>query len=446
LYKPALILTASLVLAFLSSTANAVDLMEIYRHAKDSDPVYKQSIATYQATIEAKPQARAQLLPLIRFEANIGRHNQDITQPGFLGNILTRTETFASRGYTLDLTQPIFRYDRFLSVHLADSQIEQAMAQMDAAHQDLMVRTAQGYFNVLAANDDLAFARAEKTALDRQLDQSKQLFEAGMVAITDVQEAQSGYDRAVANEIAAINGVDNSLEALREITGEFSPNLSALNETIPLVTPDPENIEEWVTTSQQKNLQVIAARHALENAQETIDIQKAGHLPTVDLVAKKDFTDPIGTGTAGTSTTSLDDTFVGLQLNMPLFQGGLVNSKTRQAQQLYDRAQEQLEQQLRAAQRQTREAYLGVISGISKVTALKQAVLSSETALEATQAGYEVGTRTAVDVVTAQQTTFQAKRDYAQARYEYLLNTLRLKQAAGTLAPEDLAQINSWME
>ena len=159
--------------------------MEIYNHAKDSDPVYKQSIATYQATIEAKPQARAQLLPLIRLDANLGHHNQDIAQPNVFGKVTTRTENFGSRGYTLDLTQPIFRYDRFLAVHLADSQIEQAMAQMDAAHQDLMVRTAQGYFNSLAADDDLAFARAEKAALDRQLDQSKQLFEAGMVAITD---------------------------------------------------------------------------------------------------------------------------------------------------------------------------------------------------------------------------------------------------------------------
>ena len=442
MYKPEYLLTAVLI-AFHSSTASAVGLLEIYNHAIDSDPVYKQSIATYQATIEAKPQAQAQLLPLIRLEANTGRHSQDITQSNIFGQITTRTENFGSRGYSLDLTQPIFHYDRFLTVHLADSQIQQALAQMDAAHQDLIVRTAQGYFNALAADDDLAFAHAEKAALDKQLDQSKQLFEAGMVAVTDVQEAQSGYDRSVANEIVAVNAVDNSREALREITGDFFSNLSTLNETIPLVTPNPDNIEEWVTTSQQKNLQVIAARHALENARQTIDIQKAGHMPTLDLVAKKDLTSPLG---IGTNTSELDDTFIGLQLNMSIFQGGLVTSRTRQAQQFYDRALEQLEQQLRAAQRQTREAYLGVISGVSKVTALKQAVLSSETALEATQAGYEVGTRTAVDVVTAQRTTFQAKRDYAQARYDYLLNTLRLKQAAGTLAPEDLAQINSWME
>jgi len=430
-------LTIALAFLLYCASATAADLMEIYARAGDSDPVYKQAVAAYHATLEAKPQARSRLLPLISLSADTSSHHQDIsTAFGISGET-----DFNSHGYSLDVSQPVFHYDRFLALKQADSQILQAQAEMDAAQQDLMVRVADRYFNVLAAEDTLAFARSEKIALARQLEQTKERFDAGLTAITDVQEAQAGYDRSAANEILAANALDNSREALSEITGEYVTELSTLGESIQLVTPQPENVDDWTGTAQEQNLRVVAAKHALETAQQVIKIEQSGHLPTLDVVASRSFN--ASGGRFG--STKLDDTAIGLELNVPLFQGGLVNSKTRQAHYNADQAYEYLQQQYRAAQRQTREAFLGVISGISQVQALKQAVVSSETALQATEAGFDAGTRTAVDVVAAERVTLQAKRDYARARYDYLMNTLRLKQAAGTLSPDDLVRINAWL-
>jgi outer membrane protein len=431
-------ITIALTIIFYCASATAADLMEIYARAGDSDPEYKQAVAAYHATLEAKPQALSHLLPLISLSADTSSHRQDISTA-----FGTSGETnFNSHGYSLDISQPIFHYDRYLSLKQADSQILQAQAEMDAAQQDLMVRVADRYFNVLAAEDTLAFARSEKIALARQLEQTKERFDAGLTAITDVQEAQAGYDRSAASEILAINAVDNSREALSEITGEYIMELSALGESIQLITPQPENIDNWTGIAQEQNLQVIAAKHALETAQQAIKIEQSGHLPTLDVVASRSF-DSSG-GRFG--NTKLDDTAIGIELNVPLFQGGLVNSRTRQAHFNYDKSYEYLQQQYRKAQRQTREAYLGVVSGVSQVQALKQALVSSETALQATEAGFDAGTRTAVDIVAAERVTLEAKRDYARARYDYLMNTLRLKQAAGTLSPDDLGRINAWLE
>ncbi|MEE9552512.1 MAG: TolC family protein, partial [Gammaproteobacteria bacterium] len=255
-------------------------------------------------------------------------------------------------------------------------------------------------------------------------------------------EAQAGYDRAVANEISAENLLDNTREALREITGEYIDMLSPLSDAMTLVEPNPNEIETWTKISSEQNLKIIAAKHALESARQEIKIQRAGHFPTLDLVANHGFN---STGGRFGGTTIQSDA-IGLELNVPIYQGGLINSQTREAQQQYNAAREQLERQYRAAQRQTREAYRGVISGISQVHALKQALISTETALQATQAGFEVGTRTAVDVVASERATLEAKRDYARARYNYIGDSLELKRAAGTLSPEDLQQLNNWLE
>jgi len=424
---------------FYCSVAAATDLVESYALAEASDPVYKESISTYNATLETKPQARSQLLPLVTLNANTTRHDDDISTGGGFGT--SGQVDFNSHGYSLDLSQPVFHYDRYLLFKQSDSQILQAQAEMDSAQQDLIVRVSQRYFNVLAALDNLAFAGAEKTALGQQLEQTKQRFDAGLTAITDVQEAQAGYDRSVASEILAVNLVDNSREGLREVTGEYLMELSPLGETIELAPPQPEIIDDWTAISLEQNLLVVAAKHALDNAQQTIKIEQSGHLPTLDLIATKNF----NTTGGRFGSTDIHDTAIGLELNVPLYQGGLVNSRTRQARYNYDAALDRLEQQRRAAQRQTRESFLSVVSSISQVKALKQALVSSETALEATQAGFDAGTRTAVDVVDAQRVVLQAKRAYALARYDYLLSRLRLKQAAGTLSPDDLTQINAWL-
>ncbi|HKK16355.1 MAG TPA: TolC family protein, partial [Gammaproteobacteria bacterium] len=261
-------------LVIASVSVSAADIVEIYQLAEGSDPVYRQSLASFNATLEARPQARSLLLPQVSLNANTSSNNQDIsTASGFGGS---GKIGFNSHGYSLDISQPVFHFDRWLNLKQADSIIQQAQAELDAALQDLMVRVAERYFDVLAAEDNLEFARAEKTALARQLEQAKQRFEVGLTAITDVQEAQAGYDRSVANEILAENGIDNSREALREITGDYILQLAPLGESMPLVKPQPAVIEDWTDLSQQQNLQVVAARNQLETARQEIQIQRSG--------------------------------------------------------------------------------------------------------------------------------------------------------------------------
>ena len=416
------------------------DLMEIYGYALDSDPQYRQVAATKRAVMEQRPQALAQLLPSLSFSANAFTNEQEIDSIfnpiGQEGKV-----TFGSHGYSLDLTQPLFRGDRIIQYLQSDNLIKQADAELIAAEQDLIIRSTTAYFEVLAAYDNLGFAEAEKKSLSRQLDQATQRFDVGLTAITDVQEARAGFDRAFAAEIEARNNVDNAQESLREITGAYFSDLANLGESMPLLSPQPEEIETWTDAALEQNLNVLAAQHAVDSARREIKRQQAGHLPTLDMVARHSMDETGGRFGSVESTTSS----VGVQLNVPLFQGGYVNSRVRETHERLNAELERLEQARRNAQRLTRQAYLGVISGISRVKALKQAVVSSETALQATEAGFEVGTRTAVDVVAAERATSQARRDYARARYDYLLDTLRLKQASGSLSVEDLSQVNHWL-
>jgi len=440
LHRKRLIPLFVLLVLFTNMKANAVDLLSVFTLAEREDPIYREAIASYRATLETKPQARSQLLPVVSLSANTFSNDQKIsTDSAFTTG--DREPGFNSHGYALDITQPLFRADAFLTFKQSDSIIQQAQAELSVSQQDLILRVAERYFEVLAAYDNLVFANAEKKSLERQLEQANQRFEVGLTAITDVHEARAGYDRALAEEILAGNTVDIARENLREITGEYIESFSGLGEKMPLVSPEPDEIDVWTKISLEQNLGIIAAKENLETARQEINIQKAGHLPTLDLVARKRY-DTSG-GRFGDIQIHTDS--IGLEVNVPLYQGGLVNSRTREAQERFNQAMEQLQQQYRSAQRTTREAYLGVISGISQVKALKQALISTETALQATTAGFDVGTRTAVDVVVSERATLQAKRDYARARYDYILNTIRLKKAAGTLSPEDLRLINSWL-
>lgn len=432
-----LLLPASLVIVPLPVTAE--DLLDVFSLAEKNDPTYLQATAEYRAALEAKPQAISQLLPLVNLSADSAVNRQDISTQSNFG--ASGEFDFNSHGYSLSLTQPLFRYDRFISLKQADSSIQQAEAELTLAQQELIVRIAERYFAVLGSIDNLEFAQAEARSLSRQLDQANQRFEVGLSAITDVTEAQAGFDLASARVIQAQNAIDNAYEAMRELTGMYITEFNILGDEVPLVRPDPEAIEDWTKTAMNQNMAINAANFAAETARKEIDVQRAGHYPTLDLVASKRYDSSGGRfGGADTHTEVL-----GLEVNVPLFAGGLVNSQTREAYENYNAAMHSLEQARRSAQRLTREAYLGVISGISQVKALDQAVVSSETALEATEAGFEVGTRTAVDVVATQRTLSDARRNYSQAKYEYILDTLRLKQAAGTLAPDDLQQINNWL-
>jgi outer membrane protein len=441
-----LLLRSIVLCAGISQVAQATDLVEVYQKALTGDPQFRQVAANKRAVLEERPQALANLLPEVSLSADIAGISSVRTGSNSIGFDSSRSFVDLSRsnadtrGYDLILSQPVFHGDRYLRLKQADNSIKQADAELSAAQINLALRVSTTYFNVLAAVDSLGFAEAEKRSLSQQLEQARQRFDVGLTAVTDVQEAQAGYDRAVADEIRAINEIDNTREALREITGEFLPDLEGLDETIPMVSPEPADIESWSNNAMSNNLDVIAAIHAVDIARDEIKVQQSGHLPTVDLTARRSYNE---SDTSGDSENTSNT--IGLQFNMPLYSGGSVSSRTRATQERLNQQLEILEQMRRQAHRQARQSYLGVMSGISQIKALQQAVVSSEVALDATRAGFEVGTRTAVDVVQSERAQFQAKRDLSRARYDYIINTLNLKQAAGILTIDDIEQINQWL-
>ncbi len=440
--RAACALLASLVLATLATPAPARDdLMAILEAAERMDPFYREAQSTALAVAEGVPQARADLfLPRIAASGNASRVKQDTELTGGFG--VGGTVYFPQFGFRLTLEQPVYHHDRFLALKQADRRLQQAQLEVLVAHQEMMLRVAERYFDVLAARDNLAFAEAEKQSLQSQLEQAQQRFEVGLIAITDVQEAQAGYDRALASEISARNQIENAAEALREVTGAYHADLVALGDSLPLTVPEPHDIEAWTSTALGNNLDLSAALTATEIAQKEIRRQFAGHYPTLDIVGSHGYNETGGRfGTAEVTQTD-----IGFELNVPIYEGGRRVSLTREAEHEYQAALERLEQTRRAVQRETREAYLGVTAQISSVKALRQAVVSSRTALDSTRAGFEVGTRTAIDVVAAERGLSQAKRDYARARYDYIVQMLRLKKAAGSLQPDDLAAANSWLE
>ncbi len=423
----------------LSLPSPAAGLLDIYQLALANDPAYKQSIARKNAVLEDRPQALSQLLPNLSLRANISYNRQDISAGGGFGS--DGEVDFDARGYNLSLTQPLFNWDHILQLGLADSRILEAETEALRAEQDLIIRVTESYFDVLHDLDNIDFAAAEKKSLDRQLQQAKQRLEVGLAAITDSQEAQAGYDRAVADEILALNDLDNSHEAMRAIIDVPPPSLAALGDDLPLVAPEPADIDAWRARALEQNMQVLAATHALAVAEQQIHLQTAGHYPTLDLTANHGFNQDGGRF----GDSEVETTRIGIELNMPIYAGGATRSRVRQAHHNYNLALEQLEQARRAAQRSAREAYLGVLSGVSRIRALKQAVVSGQTALTATEIGFEVGTRTTVDLVAAERTLLLARRDHSRARYDYILNGLRLKRAAGTLYVEDLHQLSRWL-
>ena len=440
------ILAPVLGLALTTAKVSALDLVEIYRLGLANDPAYLSAGASNRAAQERRPQARAALLPAIRMSADVKGNevefrDSDTTTGG------DARQNFNSKTLQISATQPIFRRDLWIQLEQADLQIKQANAQYAFAIQDLITRLSNRYFAVLSAIDNLTFVRAEKEANAKQLEQSRQRFDVGIIAITDVQEAKAGFDRSVADEILALNTLDNTREQLREITGHYHEDLAALSRDFALVAPTPSDIDEWTEIGIQQNLQLAAARYAAEVAREEIRRIEAGHLPTLDLVGSH--TRALSNGGIDGSGTSGGDrwtSIIGLELNLPIYEGGVVLSRSREALHLHRQAVDELERQRRGTQRQTREAFLGVLSGISRVNALAQAVASTVTAAEAIEAGFQVGTRTSVDVLNAQRDLAAAKRDYAAARYDYILDILALKQAAGTLSEEDLHQVNSWLQ
>ncbi|MBT8116776.1 MAG: TolC family outer membrane protein, partial [Gammaproteobacteria bacterium] len=368
IYKTVCVLCGMLLLM----PAAADDLITVYRQALKSDPTFRAADAAYLAALETRPQSLAVLLPDLSATGSLSRERFDPRNTG-------PTTYATNQTYALGLRQPVFRRDRFIQLEQADSRVAQADAEYVAARQDLIIRVATAYFVLLGAQDNLAFVRADKLALTRTLDQAQQRFEVGLAAITDSLKAQAAYDIAVSDEISAEQLLADAREALRELTGTLPEQPEILQPDIPLLAPEPASDEKWVAAAGEQNPLVLAARAAATTAREEVRVQQSGHYPTLDLTANYAYRD---SSFGGIAQQERNDSRVGLELNLPIYQGGLVTSQTRQSRYLYNQAMEEQAKQQRAVERQTRDDYRGVISGISRVNALQRAIQSNEKAYE----------------------------------------------------------------
>ena len=424
-----------------TSAVYAQDLLSVYSEALNGNPQLEKAREGLEAVLESQSQAHAALfLPEAVFSANINRDFQNIQYGGAAIGVSGNT-TFNSGGYSLSITQPLLHYDRWVALDQADSRIAQAEADSSAAEIALMLKVAERYFDVLAAEENLQFAKAQQQSLERKLTETKQRQAVGYLAYTDVQEAQTGFDRAVADSVAAEHQLRDAREALQEVTGILHDCLAALSADIPLITPDPSDEQQWIELALSRNPTLLSNEKAVQVAKDEIQRQAAGHLPTLDAQGNHNF----ATSGGRFGSADIEDNIVGLNLNFPIYQGGRVNSKTREAEHRYRQAIASLNEQKRTVHRAASKAYLGVVAGISRVKALRQALKSAETGLAATQAGFNAGRRTALDIIVAERELLGAQRDYARTRYDYLLDSLRLKQAVGSLSPQDLRQVNNWL-
>jgi outer membrane protein len=428
-----------------SGWVRAADLLETFHAAQANDPVFAAARATQQAGLEKFPQGRSLLMPTINFTANTTFNDLTTNYRPELPPLLSNnTIQYNSNGYGLTLVQPLFRAQNWLAYSESELQAMQAGLQFQIAEQDLILRVAQAYFDVLIAQDSVGLVNAQKIAISEQLEQAKRNFEVGSATITDTLEAQARYDLTGAQEIAAQNDLEIKRSALQQLTNATPNDLKPLGKEFKLESPQPAEVGKWLDSAQLTNLQLAIAKAGAEIAEKDVARNRSGHYPTVDLVANyiqnnssaSSFGGNLGLASYNTSKS------VGLQLNVPLFQGGAVSSKLREAEANRERAKQEQENASRNAEYQTRQAYLGVVSGIARVQALQQALASSVSVLEASKLGHEVGVRTNLDVLNAQQQLFSTRRDLYQAQYNYLLSELRLKQALGSLGEEDLGRVN----
>jgi outer membrane protein len=430
-----------ILLGLFNTPLLAQNLVDIYQLAEQNDASIRIARANYEAAKESLPIAISTRRPQVNLSAqqSISETNNSRTSI----STATGNNTTENLGYTLSLSQTLYNAETSAQVDSAEATVLQAAADYEAAQQELIIRVANSYFDILSAQDSVKFSRAEQNAIARQLEQAQKRFEVGLIAITDVHEAQALYDSALAQTLLAENVLDNAFQALQVIIAQpSSSSLAELGKELPLIIPQPADIQAWVDISLQNNKNLIAALAASQAAKFELQRQSRTHYPTVDFSAS--YTDSwIDDDQFGDSNQ--DDISLRVQLNVPLFTGGRIDATRQQAASAYLSAQNTALLQNRLTSQQTRIAYLGVVSGIGQVKAFKQALNSSMTALEATEAGFEVGTRTSVDVLASLRDTFRAQRDYSSSRYDYLINTLTLKQAAGLLTADDLSVINRWL-
>jgi outer membrane protein len=442
--KPQLSLLVALAFAGGALNAQAADLLQVYRDALIQDAQYAAARAARDAGIEKLPQGRAGLLPTLGLAANT-TWNDNESKLRTTGASWTSRE-YNSNGWTATLTQPLFRWQNWVGYKQGELSAALAEVQYLLAGQDLMLRATQAYFDVLLAHETLATAQAQRTAIAEQLESAKRNFEVGTATITDTHEAQSRFDLAVATMIAAENDLAVKRQALRILIGKEPEALKALKAGVQLGRPQPDDIGKWVESAEGGNLSVQVAQTAFEIAGREIERQRAGHFPTLDLVATQGrsgvgySTNPGGAGVDSKSNT------IGLQLSVPIFAGGAVSSKEREAVALNEKARADLDNARRQAALAARQAYLGVSAGLAQVKALEAGVASSQLAVESNKLGYEVGVRINIDVLNAQSQLFDTRQKLAKARFDTLLAQLKLKSAAGSLSEDDLRAINALLE
>ena len=432
----------------MTTSALADDLMRVYQQALANDPLVNQAKAQRDAAFEGISISRANLLPQI--SGSVGYTTSTAERAQTLGanaddlQIVVFETDVDTIDYGLQVQMSLYDHANWLGLDRAEKVAEQSDAQLAASMQDVIVRTVTAYFDVLRARDNVEFVGAEKRAIERQLEQTRQRFEVGLTAITDVHEAQANYDSTVAQEIQAKNQLEFALEALRVITGKYHDRLFGLNtENFAATMPVPAAVDEWLETAQDKNLALLVDRLAMDIAKEDISIARSGHLPTLGLTAnasrsKDDISNPF----LQFETPYLDSQSVAVQLNVPIYQGSRVSSQTDQAKFNYVAASQAAEQTYRQTVQSIRSSFNNVKASISTIRALEQSVVSADSALKATEAGFDVGTRTIVDVLDSTRNLFDARRNLAGARYDFIQSVVTLKQAAGTLTGEDVAMIN----
>lgn len=427
----------------LASAAGAADLIESYELARQGDPQLAAAEANALAIGENVPIARAALLPQVNGNIGVTETRTDGDTLDELGNPTTFESDSRTRNWNVRLDQSIFDWGNYTNLNSARATRAQAQADYEAAVDSLLLRVSEAYFAVLTAEDALAFAEAEERAVGRQLEQAEQRFEVGLTAVTDVHEARARYDSARAAVINARNALDDAREALAEITGQHDENLLALRLNIPLDGPEPEALSEWEEVALRASPTLASRQFALQAAEHNIGTARSGHLPTLDGFISRGDSKLISGEVSPFSTVGSEQTQFGLLLNVPIFSGFATSSRVRQNVHLRDAAQDFLEAERRLLLRQTRNDFRAVVAGVSEVEARRQALISAQSALEATQAGFEVGTRTIVDVLLSQQQLFQAQRDYSNARHQFILNGLRLKRTSGVIEVQDLQTVNA---
>ena len=434
------------ITAAISSThVQADDLLSVYQQALLNDPVVLKAQAQFMIVKEDITQARSVLLPQINANGGMSTGNQEFAEvTNGIGTITEQDST--SLTYGANLNMQLYHHDSWLRLGNAEKAAHQSDLTYQVAKQELIIRVAKAYFDLLSTKDDLVFATAEKDAIARQLEQTKQRFSVGLTAITDVYEAQAKFDNAVTEEIRAENAIYKSEEELRVITNTYPKNVSILNtQRFSTNTPVPNSADEWQVTAEAKNLDLITAKVGIDIAQDNIDIARSGHYPTLDFVANYNGKDEEKgfNGAPKEDYPGVDGYSLGVQLSIPIYSGGAIQSSVRKAQSNFVLASQDLSLTHRGVVRTTRNAYNTVIAAISAIKAYEQSVLSAQKALEATEAGFEVGTRTIVDVLDSTQNLYNAKRNLSTTRYAYIQNVLLLKRAAGTITDEDITAINS---